>query len=64
VRGERVCIVGGGLTSAHLVLEALARGAAHVTLLCRGAAPQNAPRVSQYDLETSRAVFTTACCPV
>jgi FAD-NAD(P)-binding len=32
--GERVCIVGGGLTSAHLAVGALARGA-RVTLLVR-----------------------------
>lgn len=34
-RGERILIVGGGLTSAHLALGALRRGAL-VHLLCRG----------------------------
>ena len=35
VRGQSVCIVGGGMTAASLALAALAGGAACVTWLCR-----------------------------
>jgi hypothetical protein len=34
--GDRIAIVGGGLTSAHLTQLAVAAGAAHVTLVLRG----------------------------
>ena len=43
--GERVLVVGGGLTSAHLLRTALDGGAAHVTLCSRAAL-----REKQFDL--------------
>uniref|UniRef100_A0A0G4HXB3 L-ornithine N(5)-oxygenase n=1 Tax=Chromera velia CCMP2878 TaxID=1169474 RepID=A0A0G4HXB3_9ALVE len=45
--GKRVVVVGGGISSAHLTLAALAGGASHVFFLCRGILKER-----QFDLST------------